>query len=98
MKIRRRTDFNDFEVGKQHTLTMINVFDKEAHFFYRPIRLKTNIADEYILQVDQTFRISMERTASVRAKETVAALESVQFVEKIKPHTLAVPHGDRCDA
>jgi len=99
VKITPAHDFNDFEVGKRHGLAQINVFDKEARLLLSPnFEFKANIADEYILQVDQTIADLNGEDRFRARKRIVAALEALNLIEKIEPHALSVPHGDRSNA
>jgi valyl-tRNA synthetase len=93
VKITPAHDFNDFEVGKRHNLPQINIFSVEAK-----LALKDNA--EFALGVpasaalDTTLALhGIDRFAARKA--IVARLEEAALVEKIEPHGLAVPHGDR---
>jgi valyl-tRNA synthetase len=93
VKITPAHDFNDFEVGKRHGLTQINIFTTEAKLY-----LKGN--DDFINgvptspQLDETMTLNgIDRFAA--RKKIVERLEAGDLVEKIEPHTNAVPHGDR---
>ena len=94
VKITPAHDFNDFEVGKRHNLAQISVLDPEAR-----LSLKGNqgfLADiphartlhELIAELDGADRF-------VARKKIIARLEENGLVEKIEPHSNAVPHGDR---
>ncbi|MDO8874591.1 MAG: valine--tRNA ligase [Pseudolabrys sp.] len=93
VKITPAHDFNDFEVGKRHNLAQINIFSVEAK-----LALKDNA--EFIAAVapsadlDATLALhGVDRFAARKA--IVTRLEEAGLVEKIEPHGLAVPHGDR---
>ncbi len=93
VKITPAHDFNDFEVGKRHNLAQINIFSIEAK-----LALKDNA--EFALGVapsadrDATLGMhGMDRFAA--RKQIVERLEEKGLIEKIEPHALAVPHGDR---
>ena len=93
VKITPAHDFNDFEVGKRHNLAQINIFSVEAK-----LALQGNEA--FIAGVpssadlDATLAMhGMDRFAARKA--LVARLEEMGLVEKIEPHGLSVPHGDR---
>jgi valyl-tRNA synthetase len=93
VKITPAHDFNDFEVGKRHKLPQINILSIEAK-----IALKDN--EEFSAglassaDLDATLAIhGMDRFAARKA--IVARLEEMGLIEKIEPHALAVPHGDR---
>jgi valyl-tRNA synthetase len=93
VKITPAHDFNDFEVGKRHGLTPINIFDREA---------KLDLA------LNQAFRADVPASADVAAtlkmsgvdrfaarKQIVTRLEEKSMIEKVEPHSHVVPHGDR---
>jgi valyl-tRNA synthetase len=93
VKITPAHDFNDFEVGKRHGLTQINIFTTEAKLY-----LKGN--DDFINgvptspELDETMTLNgIDRFAA--RKKIVERLGAGNLVEKIEPHTNAVPHGDR---
>jgi valyl-tRNA synthetase len=80
VKITPAHDFNDYEMGKRHDLSLINIFDASA-----------NLNDAVPAQYQ-----GLERFAA--RKKIVADLEALELVEKIDPHTLNVPRGDRSNA
>ena len=84
VKITPGHDFNDYDVGRRHNLPLINVFDQDA-------RIST-AGDELI---PATYR-GLERFEA--RSRIVADLESLSLVDKIEPHTLQVPRGDRSGA
>ncbi len=93
VKITPAHDFNDFEVGKRHKLAQINIFSTEAK-----LDLKDNadflagVAKSAAL--DETLTLQgVDRFAA--RKKIVERLEAAGLVEKIEPHSNAVPHGDR---
>jgi valyl-tRNA synthetase len=80
VKITPAHDFNDFEVGKRHSLPVINVLDARA-------RLNENAPEPYR---------GLDRFAG--RKKVVADMEALGLVERIEPHTHAVPHAQRGNA
>ena len=91
VKITPAHDFNDFEVGKRHNLAQINVLTIEA---------KITLSDAAFNDVRNTPAFAatnklegVDRFAARR--QIVARLEEQGLVEKIEPHGLSVPHGDR---
>ncbi|MCW6507162.1 valine--tRNA ligase [Lichenifustis flavocetrariae] len=92
VKITPAHDFNDFEVGKRHNLPLINIFDAEA---------------KLTLQDNEGFLAGVDPAASawaldlhgqdrfVARKRIVARMEELGLLDKIEPHALTVPHGDR---
>jgi valyl-tRNA synthetase len=96
VKVTPAHDFNDFEIGRRHGLPQIGVLDPEGRLRLSPnFNFKNNIADQFILQVDQTITDLNGEDRFVARKRIVAALEILGLVEKIEPHTHMVPHGDR---
>ena len=93
VKITPAHDFNDFEVGKRHSLPQINIFSTEAK-----LALKGN-ADFLTgvpssAELDETLALDgMDRFAA--RKKIVERLEAAGILEKIEPHSHVVPHGDR---
>jgi valyl-tRNA synthetase len=90
VKITPAHDFNDFEVGKRHNLAQISVLNKEARISLQGnLPFLLNISDDPIIyELDGNDRF-------VARKQLVGLLEDRGFLEKIEPHPLAVPHGDR---
>jgi valyl-tRNA synthetase len=93
VKITPAHDFNDFEVGKRHKLRLISVLNTEG---------KLNLAgnDEFMAGLvpseDLDATLALHHTDRFAArKQIVARVEQKGLVEKIEPHGLAVPHGDR---
>jgi valyl-tRNA synthetase len=93
VKITPAHDFNDFEVGRRHDLSQINIFDPEA-------RLRLERESEFAMGVppssdlDDVFALSGLDRFEAR-KRIVAMLEELGLLEKIEPHAHTVPHGDR---
>jgi valyl-tRNA synthetase len=92
VKITPAHDFNDFEVGKRHSLQMVNVLTTEAKItfddiaFRRPGGTGADFADTKVLE---------GKSREDARKQIVARLEEKGMVEKIEPHSHVVPHGDR---
>jgi valyl-tRNA synthetase len=80
VKITPGHDFNDYELGRRHSLPLINVFDENA-------ALNDNVPAPYR---------GLDRVEA--RKRVVADLEALGLVEKIEPHALQVPRGDRSNA
>ncbi|MDI1300719.1 MAG: valine--tRNA ligase [bacterium] len=92
VKITPAHDFNDYEVGKRHNLPLINIFDKNA-------QVKS---DFDVVSYTNEIRADEKGAAAyagldrfVARKKIVAQAESEGWLEKIEPHTLKVPRGDR---
>ncbi|WP_395662725.1 valine--tRNA ligase [Aestuariivirga sp.] len=92
VKITPAHDFNDFDVGKRHDLTQINVLDQ-----FGKVTLEGN-AD--FLEGSQVPAETMALHGLDRfeaRKRIVEAFEALGLLDKIEPHTNQVPHGDRSD-
>jgi valyl-tRNA synthetase len=79
VKITPAHDFNDFEVGKRHGMTPINIFDADAK-----IIAADGIPADYV---------GMDRFDA--RKKVVADLEALDAVELIEAKTIQMPYGDR---
>ena len=93
VKITPAHDFNDYEVGKRHDLPLINIFDRDAKV----------LASFQIYRYDASVDMSNESAPSTYAgmdrfdarKKIVAEFDALGLLEKVEPHTLKVPRGDR---
>jgi valyl-tRNA synthetase len=112
VKVTPAHDFNDFEVGKRHDLPIVNIFNVEGKVVDIDAEPTPESADALKSQrVVVRDRSDFEHTAlaaipaelrgrdrfEVR-KRVVAMLDAAGLIEKIEPHTHAVPHGDRSAA
>jgi len=92
VKITPAHDFNDFEVGRRHSLPSISVLDQEA-------RMSLSGNEDYLRALPEAALIFAEelhgKDRFAARKLIVAKLEEVGFLEKIEPNTHMVPHGDR---
>jgi valyl-tRNA synthetase len=93
VKITPAHDFNDFDVGKRHSLPQIAVLDAEAG-----LALKDN--ESFLAGVppsadlDATMKLhGMDRFRARKA--IVERLDAAGLLAKTEPHTHTVPHGDR---
>ncbi len=93
VKITPAHDFNDYEVGKRHNLPLINVFDRNAHILGEFTVLTFGGYESSHGEKAPESYIGLERFAA--RKQIVAEMESLGLLEKIEPHTLKVPRGDR---
>jgi valyl-tRNA synthetase len=82
VKITPAHDFNDYAVGERHRLPLINVFTPDACID----------DDGYI---PEAYR-GLDRFEA--RKRIVADLDAAGLLEKIEPHKLMVPRGDRSGA
>ena len=93
VKITPAHDFNDYEVGKRHNLPLINILDRNARI----------ISEFTVLTFEGYAGTHGEKAPANYAgldrfearKTIVEEFEQLGLLEKIEPHTLKVPHGDR---
>ncbi|HEX5212494.1 MAG TPA: valine--tRNA ligase [Pseudolabrys sp.] len=90
VKITPAHDFNDFEVGKRHELAQVNVLTMEAKITFADEAFAAQTSADFA----ETKKLEGKSREEVR-KVIVVRLEEKGLVEKIEPHTNAVPHGDR---
>lgn len=94
VKITPAHDFNDYDVGKRHNSSLINILSKDA----------TILAEAEVLNIDGT--VSTEFPTELPAqyhgldrfdarKKIIAEFEEAGLLEKIDDHALKVPYGDR---
>ncbi|CAL1240976.1 valine--tRNA ligase [Candidatus Methylocalor cossyra] len=96
VKITPAHDFNDYEVGKRHNLPLINVFDQDARILHEfTVLTFEGYAGTHGEKAPPAYA-GLDRFAA--RKQLVAELEDAGLVEKIEPHTLKVPRGDRSGA
>ncbi len=94
VKITPAHDFNDFEVGKRHNLSQISILDQEAN-----ISIQDNVA--FLDGVPESAELTETLAAlhglprEAARKAVVEMMEARELVEKIDPHVLQVPTGDR---
>ncbi|MFC6276608.1 valine--tRNA ligase [Psittacicella hinzii] len=93
VKITPAHDFNDYEVGKRHNLPMINVLDDEANLLVSTPVLDTNGRDTGVSYTLPASYQELERFAA--RKQLVADFEALGQLDKIVPHDMVVPYGDR---
>ncbi|MGF1704017.1 valine--tRNA ligase [Photobacterium makurazakiensis] len=94
VKITPAHDFNDYEVGKRHSLPMINILTFNADIRDAAEVFTTNgeASDAYSTELPEKYH-GMERFAARKA--VVAELDELGLLEEIKDHDLTVPYGDR---
>lgn len=90
VKITPAHDFNDFEVGRRHGCTPINVLDAEAR-----ITIDGNAAflADATPEPEALALHGLDRFAA--RKRVVELMETRERLRLIEPNTHAVPHGDR---
>ncbi len=94
VKITPAHDFNDYEVGKRHSLPMINILTFNADIRNAAEVFTTNgeESDVYSTELPEKYQ-GMERFAARKA--IVAEFEELGLLDEIKDHDLTVPYGDR---
>jgi valyl-tRNA synthetase len=93
VKITPAHDFNDYEVGRRHNLPLINVLDKDARILHEfTVLTFEGYAESHGEKAPEAYA-GLDRFDARR--KIVAEFESLGFLEKIDPHTLKVPRGDR---
>ncbi|ESS71963.1 valine--tRNA ligase ValS [Methyloglobulus morosus KoM1] len=93
VKITPAHDFNDYEVGKRHNLPLINVFDRDAKVIGEfTVLTFEGYAGTHGEKAPAAY-VGLDRFEA--RKKIVAEIESLGLLEKIDPHTLKVPRGDR---
>ena len=111
VKITPAHDFNDYEVGLRHKLDQISIFKPDGKlkdstfddfsFGHRAPTDGVELADEDV-SGEATYKLIPEAYRGldrfVARKKIVADLEAAGFLEKIEPHKLKVPRGDRTGA
>jgi valyl-tRNA synthetase len=93
VKITPAHDFNDFEVGKRHGLPQINILTVEAKITLHDPAFA--VAGYDASQLEEAKKSFEGQDRFVARKAIVALLDEKGLIEKIEPHALAVPHGDR---
>ena len=93
VKITPAHDFNDFEVGKRHSLAAINIFAPDATLKLLPqsafdegVAPSTDLITVFTLNGLDRFEAR---------KRIVAMMEERGLLRQTEPHTHMVPHGDR---
>src|SRR5690606_28116967 len=93
VKITPAHDFNDYEVGKRHNLPLINIFERDAKVLTEfTVLTYTNYAGVHGEKAPTEYA-GLDRFAA--RKKVIAEFEAAGLLEKIEPHTLKVPRGDR---
>lgn len=94
VKITPAHDFNDYEVGKRHSLPMINIFTFDANIRDEAevFTTKGEPSDVYSSAMPAQYQ-GLERFTA--RKTLVAEFEQLGLLDEIKDHDLTVPYGDR---
>src|SRR5690606_11689249 len=93
VKITPAHDFNDYEVGKRHNLPLINILDRNAQILSEfTVLTFAGYATEHGEKAPQQYA-GLDRFEA--RKQIIAEFEALGLLEKIEPHSLKVPRGDR---
>ncbi|MCK5818372.1 MAG: valine--tRNA ligase [Psychromonas sp.] len=94
VKITPAHDFNDYELGKRHHLSMINVLTFDACIRQKAEVFNSNgeLSEDYPTTLPSQF-IGLTREDA--RKLVVSSLDDLGLLDKIKPHALTLPYGDR---
>ncbi|QEW07650.1 valine--tRNA ligase [Nitrincola iocasae] len=94
VKITPAHDFNDYEVGKRHQLPMINIFDHNGAILQRAEVFNTDSSEN--TELDDRLPEQYQGLDRFDARKLIISeFESADLLEKIDPHALKVPYGDR---
>ena len=93
VKITPAHDFNDYELGKRHSLPLINIFDKNAKILPEMQIFSDGQQREPLLATTPAEYANLDRF--VARKQLVAQAESEGWLEKIEDYALKAPRGDR---
>ncbi|MGI2168808.1 valine--tRNA ligase [Shewanella sp. MF05960] len=94
VKITPAHDFNDYEVGKRHALPMYNIFTLDASVRSFVEVINTDGTPNKAIEIALPERyVGLDR---FKARDAIVAeFETLGLLEKVAPHGLKVPHGDR---
>ena len=93
VKITPAHDFNDYEMGKRHNLPLVNVLDRDARILHEFTVLTFEGYAAAHGEMAPTAYAGLDRFDA--RKMIIAELDGLGLLEKIEPHTLKVPRGDR---
>ncbi|MGX9460797.1 valine--tRNA ligase [Shewanella sp. A14] len=94
VKITPAHDFNDYEVGKRHALPMYNIFtlDASVRSFVEVINSDGTPNKEVEIALPERY-VGLDRFKARTA--IVEEFDTLGLLEKVAPHGLKVPYGDR---
>ncbi|WP_372871943.1 valine--tRNA ligase [Shewanella sp.] len=94
VKITPAHDFNDYEVGKRHNLPMFNILTQDATI--RALAEVLNTDGSHNSELDASLPERYAGLDRFKARDAIVAeFETLGLLEKIEPHALKVPYGDR---
>ncbi|AZG72414.1 valine--tRNA ligase [Shewanella livingstonensis] len=94
VKITPAHDFNDYEVGKRHALPMYNIFtlDAAVRGFVEVINTDGTPNKGIEIALPERY-VGLDR---FKARDAIVAeFDTLGLLEKVAPHALKVPYGDR---
>ncbi|GGP62433.1 valine--tRNA ligase [Shewanella saliphila] len=94
VKITPAHDFNDYEVGKRHALPMYNIFtlDASVRSFVEVINTDGTPNKDVEMALPERY-VGLDR---FKARDAIVAeFDTLGLLEKVAPHGLKVPYGDR---
>jgi len=94
VKITPAHDFNDFEVGKRHNLSAINILTRQAKIYIQGNESFTTGAAGF--STDITALDGLDRYEA--RKRVVGLVEAAGYLAKVEPYASQVPHGDRSNS
>ena len=97
VKITPAHDFNDYEVGKRHNLPLINILDQDAAILAKAQIFNSDGSHNNELDASLPEQFAGQDRFEAR-KLIVEAFEQLGLLEKIEPHALKTPRGDRSGA
>ncbi|MEM8594179.1 MAG: valine--tRNA ligase, partial [Pseudomonadota bacterium] len=94
VKITPAHDFNDYEVGKRHSLPLINVLSETADVLHTTQVF--NWDNKQTIDLEETIPESLQGlNRFVARKAIIAELDALGLLDTINDHDLKVPMGDR---
>lgn len=94
VKITPAHDFNDYEVGKRHALPMFNILTQDAAI--RTVAEVVNTDGTLNSELDASLPERYAGMDRFKARDAVVTeFDTLGLLEKIEPHSLKVPYGDR---
>ncbi|WP_351088858.1 valine--tRNA ligase [Shewanella sp. S1-49-MNA-CIBAN-0167] len=94
VKITPAHDFNDYEVGKRHQLPMYNIFTLDAcvRGFVEVVNTDGTPNKDVEIALPERY-VGLDR---FKARDAIVAeFDSLGLLEKVAPHALKIPYGDR---
>ena len=106
VKITPAHDFNDYEMGQRHELKLINIFTEDAKIkseWWEDALPDTGSGKENVIyKGNATVNIIPKKYRGLdrfeARKQIIKDLDEQDLLEKIEPHKLMVPRGDRTNA